>query len=113
MKVLVAGLAKTGTKTMTAALTLLGYEVYDWMENFYYLGDDWQKQVKEGFRMEDMRRMYENIDAVTDGPCDVYWEEIFDAFPDVKVCIFCVLHVASTNDDNTNFCRNAVICGKN
>lgn len=86
MKVIVAGLGKTGTKSMTAALKLLGYEVYDWMENFYFVGDDWKRQIHHGFRVEEMRRMYENVDAVTDDPCDYYWEEIFTAFPDAKVC---------------------------
>ena len=34
MKVIVAGMPKTGTKTMKAALEELGYSVYDLIENF-------------------------------------------------------------------------------
>nr|CAB3262603.1 uncharacterized protein LOC100180848 [Phallusia mammillata] len=94
MQIIVAGLPKTGTKTMNEALTVLGYEVYDWLENFWYLADDWNKQIQEGFTVEDMRRMYENVDAVADGPCDCHWEEIFDAFQDAKV-------ILTTRDDQS------------
>lgn len=85
MKVIVAGMPKTGTKSMNAALTLLGYEVYDWMKNFYYLGDDWIRIIERGGTIEDFRRMYKNVDAVADGPCYAYWEELAEAFPNAKV----------------------------
>ena len=34
MKVIVSGFPKNGTKSMTVALRELGYEVYDFVENF-------------------------------------------------------------------------------
>ena len=85
MKVIVAGLSKTGTKTMQAALKDLGYNVYDYMENFEYLEDDWIKICKHGGTTEDFRRMFENVDAVTDLPGCYFWDEIHKAFPESKV----------------------------
>ena len=85
MKVICAGYPKTGTKSMQAAVTELGYNDYDAMENFAYLQDDWIKIFKEGGTTEDFRRMFENVDAVTDVPAAAYWDEIHKAFPDAKV----------------------------
>lgn len=85
MKVIVAGAPKTGTKTMAEALRVLGYNVYDYFENFEYLGDDWYKIMREGGSIEDFRRMFENVDAVMDVPCCHYWQEIHQAFPHAKV----------------------------
>nr|CAB3260353.1 uncharacterized protein LOC100175117 [Phallusia mammillata] len=93
MKIIVAGLPKTGTKTLNAALTMLGYNVYDWMENFGYLGDDWAKQYREGFRVEDLKRMFHNVDVSMDNPIDFCWEEILEAFPNAKV-------ILNTRDDD-------------
>lgn len=86
MKVIVAGLPKTGTKSMSAALKKLGYSVYDYPENSYLLTDEYAKIVREGWETEDFRRMYENIDVVLDTPAFYFWDEIHKAFPDTKVC---------------------------
>ena len=91
MKVIVAGLPKTGTKTMHEALRLLGYSIYDYPENYWYLYDDWMKIFKEGGTVEDFRRMYENVDAIVDVPGCHYWEQIHEAFADSKVIIVDIL----------------------
>ena len=91
MKVICAGLSKTGTKTMTCALRDLGYNVYDFMENFTYLGDEWRKILTTGGTTEDFRRMFENVDAVSDLPGAYYWDEIHKAFPDSKVSTFAII----------------------
>ncbi|CAK8693209.1 unnamed protein product [Clavelina lepadiformis] len=85
MKVVCAGFPKTGTKTMQVALKELGYDVYDFMENYSYLGKDWIKIFKHGGTTEDFRRMFENVDAVTDAPACYFWDEIHKAFPDAKI----------------------------
>ncbi|CAK8688903.1 unnamed protein product [Clavelina lepadiformis] len=87
MKVICAGMSKTGTKSMQAALKELGYNVYDFMENFEYLHDDWVKILAEGGSTEDFRRMYENVDAVTDIPGNIFWDEIHKAFPEAKIVL--------------------------
>ena len=86
MKVIVAGLPKTGTKSMNEALKLLGYEViYDYPENNYFLMREWTEIVSKGGTKEDFRKMFEGVDVCMDIPCCHYWEEIHQAFPDVKV----------------------------
>lgn len=70
---------------MNAALTMLGYKVYDQIENVYNLEEEWSKILKEGWTSEDFCRMYEDVDAVVDAPAFYFWEEIHKAFPDAKV----------------------------
>ena len=85
MKVIVAGLSKTGTKSMALALRELGYNVYDYMENMEYLHNEWLTIFEKGGTAEDFRRMYKDVDAVTDIPPAFFWEEIHQAYPDAKV----------------------------
>ena len=86
MKVIVAGYAKTGTKTMVVALSELGYNVYDFMDHFWYHGDKWAKILSSGGgSIEDFKEMYQSVDVVTDSPPYKFWEEILQAFPDAKV----------------------------
>lgn len=86
MKVIVAGLPKTGTKSMNAALKILGYDtIYDYPENFQFLSKEWTKILTEGANKEDFQRMYKNVDVCMDAPCCHYWEEIHEAFPESKM----------------------------
>ena len=85
MKVIFAGYSKCGTKTMAEALRILGYNVYDFMENYEYLGDKWMKIFKEGGTKDDFYEMYKDVDAVTDMPAFYFWNQILEAFPDAKV----------------------------
>ena len=85
MKVIVAGMPKTGTTTMAAALSQLGYNVYDYIENYEYLGKEWRKIMLEGGTSKDFKKMYEDVDAVMDEPACFYWDIIHEAFPDAKV----------------------------
>ena len=88
MKVIFAGSSKCGTKTMAEALRILGYNVYDFMENYEYLGDRWIKIFKEGGTKEDFYEMYKDVDAVTDMPAFFFWNQILEAFPDAKVFVY-------------------------
>ena len=85
MKVILAGLPKTGTKSIAKALRVLNYSVYDAAENMTHLGDEWVQIMNEGGSAEDFRRMYEDVDATCDLPVVHYWEELYKAFPDAKV----------------------------
>ncbi|XP_078491418.1 uncharacterized protein LOC144747508 [Ciona intestinalis] len=87
MKVIYAGYSKTGTKSITAAFHEFGYKTYDWLENSWYLGDDWRRIIKEGGTVEDFRRMYEGVDAIVDAPAYNFWEQILEAYPDTKIII--------------------------
>ena len=85
MKVIVAGQSKTGTKSMAWALQQLGMNVYDAMEHYTYLQKDWEQVLTKGATIEDFRRMYQGVDAVTDIPAWYFWEELLQAYPDAKV----------------------------
>ena len=88
MKIIVAGFSKTGTKSLSAALRELGYEVYDFLEHFWYHGEAWKK-IKEGkWTIDDFKEMYKNVDVTIDTPTFFFWEEIHQAFPDAKVTCF-------------------------
>lgn len=86
MKVIVAGLPKTGTKSLAKALQILGYSVYDTKDNFIQYGDKWLKIMEAGGTAEDFKEMYADIDASLDVPAVKYWEEMLRAFPETKVC---------------------------
>ncbi|CAK8680414.1 uncharacterized protein LOC143463088 [Clavelina lepadiformis] len=87
MKIIVAGLPKTGTTSLSAALNQLGFKVYDYFEHYHVHRDQWMKVFNEGASTEDFRSMYEDVDAVADVPPCYYWEEIYKAFPDSKVIL--------------------------
>ena len=75
MKVILVRYSKTGTKTITAALTKLGYRVYD-SESFIPHGKEWINIFNGNGSEADFKRMYENADAVSDKPPCTFWKEI-------------------------------------
>ena len=85
MKIIVAGLPKTGTKTVATALRLLGYNVYDLMEHYQYHRNEWINIYSNNATSLDFQQMYKDVDAVTDLPACGFWEDILRAFPDSKV----------------------------
>ena len=85
MKVICSGMPKTGTKSLAAALRILGYTVYDIEEQYLYLSNSLIEVIEKGWTTEKIKTMFKNVDAVTDMPSNILWEEIFQAFPDVKV----------------------------
>jgi hypothetical protein len=86
MKVICAGLSKTGTKSLASALRTLGYSVHDVDEHWTFHMDTYI-QALESTKMPDFAAMYANVDAVTDSPANHFVEEIFQAFPDAKVLL--------------------------
>ena len=88
MKVIACGFPKCGTKTLALAFTELGLNNYDYEEQFVHLHDNWMKILTDGGSREDFRKMFENVDSVTDIPACFFWEEILEAFPDAKVSRF-------------------------
>ncbi|XP_048584256.1 uncharacterized protein LOC116601482 [Nematostella vectensis] len=85
MKVIGAGLPKTGTKSLAAALRHLGYTVHDIREHWKHHCEEYNAAF-EG-EIPDFKEMYKNIDATTDGPSCYFHKEIFKAFPDSKVIL--------------------------
>lgn len=87
MKVIVAGLNKTGTTSLAEALRLLpGFKVvYHYMDHYANAGEEWMNICKRGGNFTDLRLKYENVDAVTDVPSAYFWEELHHEFPEAKV----------------------------
>ena len=86
MKIICAGLGKTGTKSITKALRHLGFIVFDWEEQTFDFLDHWVDVFKSGAQ-PDVKRVYQNADAVVDFPGTFVWEEILEAFPESKVIL--------------------------
>ena len=93
MKVIYTGFSKCGTKSMAAALRHLGLNVHDFMQQYEYNGADWTKMCEEGLHADEIRKMLEGVDAVTDIPANGLWEQILEAYPDAKVCFICKMFV--------------------
>ncbi|XP_078362897.1 uncharacterized protein LOC144647029 [Oculina patagonica] len=86
MKIICAGYAKTGTKSIAKALRYLGFTVLDWEEQIFDFVDDWADVFQNGIK-PDVKRIYQNADAVVDMPGTFFYEEIMEAFPDCKVLL--------------------------
>ncbi|XP_076804097.1 uncharacterized protein LOC143448306 [Clavelina lepadiformis] len=103
MKVICAGLPKTGTKSLCAALRILGFTVYDFEEQCWLIRDKLQKAMDVGCTAEEYHDMFQGVDAVTDLPACLLWEEISKAFPkakDEKEWLKSFLHQMSVIRDN-------------
>ena len=86
MKVICAGLSKTGTKSITKALRILGYTVYDYPEHRDIHGTEWLDLYCEG-KPPSFASMYKDVDAVVGMPASFWYEDIFHVFPDLKVIL--------------------------
>ena len=86
MKIICAGLSKTGTKSLSKALRILGFTVFDYDEHRDFHVDQWFEIYYEG-KSPDFASMYKDVDAVADVPPAFWFEEIYEAFPDAKVIL--------------------------
>ena len=86
MKIICAGVLKTGTKSMAKALRHLGFKVFDWEEQTLDFLDHWLDVFQNGAMLE-AKRVYQDADAFVDFPGYFFVEEILEAFPDCKVIL--------------------------
>ena len=86
MKIVCAGMPKTGTKSLAKALRTLGYVVYDVEEHIMIHMEEWSKILHTN-QGPTFLSMYKNVDAVTDLPPCLFYEEILADFPDAKVIL--------------------------
>jgi hypothetical protein len=78
MKVLGVGLSRTATSSLSAAITTLGYRSVHFDTKFADLLDEAGK-----IGMLDLSR-YDNIDALTDAPAALFYDEFLTRYPDLK-----------------------------
>ena len=86
MKVICAGMPKTGTTSLAAGLRILGFNVFDYPEHVTIHRKQWFDLYFNGVE-PDFTAMYEDVDAVTDMPSAFWFEEILKSFPDAKVIL--------------------------
>ena len=87
MKVICAGLSKTGTKSLARALRILGYRIYDFPEHMDLHLDEWIDICCGDGKLADFASMYADVDGVTDLPAAFWFEEILACFPEAKVIL--------------------------
>ena len=86
MKVICAGLSKTGTTSLAKALRVLGYNVHDVHEHFTLHRQEWLDSF-ETDHLPNFKEIFKGVDAITDVPAAFWFEEISDAFPEAKVIL--------------------------
>lgn len=86
MKVICAGLSKTGTKSIAKALKVLGFSVFDFFDHIIVHHDEWVDIYRQG-KTPDFLSMYKDVDAITDLPAAFWYDEIHQTFPDAKVIL--------------------------
>ena len=88
MKVIGAGLSKTGTKSLASALRILGYKIYDFPEHMDLHLDEWIDIFCGDGKSADFASMYADVrDGVTDLPAASWCEEILACFPEAKIIL--------------------------
>ena len=90
MKFLCVGYPKTGSKSCSAALRTLGYNVADYMETAEFLSFIWRDYLRGEASIEDVIAEYDKngFDANQDIPGNLLWEDLYRAMPkDTKVIL--------------------------
>lgn len=83
MKIICAGLPKTGSKSCSSALRELGYKVADNLETIEFLSYEWRSFVEGESSIESVLTAYDRhgFDANQDLPGNVLWEDMYRASP--------------------------------
>ncbi|MEU8508798.1 sulfotransferase family protein [Streptomyces brevispora] len=89
MKLINAGLGRTGTTSLKVALDRLGLGPSFHM--FDIVGDEerlehWARIVCDG-EDPDWRALFAGYSSAVDGPCTVYYRQLAEAFPEAKVIV--------------------------
>src|SRR5680860_1559583 len=88
MKVIGAGLGRTGTMSLKGALEQLGFG-----RSFHMIDVARQPQLLPHWQLAadggtpDWREVFDGWESTVDWPACTYWEQIWDAFPDAKVLL--------------------------
>ncbi|XP_031567051.1 uncharacterized protein LOC116302014 [Actinia tenebrosa] len=103
MKFICPGLLKTGTKSLSQGLRILGYKVYDFDEQLLHFEEEF-RGLYFSDKVPDFYRMFKDVDAVVDLPCCFFFEELMEAFPEAKV----ILTVRTDEDAWVESCKNQI-----
>ena len=88
MKIIGAGLPRTGTSSLKSALERLGfgptYHMFELMQHPEH-AERW-RPVLTG-ESSDWERVFAGYDSAVDFPASIYWRELAEAYPDAKVIL--------------------------
>jgi len=90
MKIICAGYPKTGSKSCSSALRILGFKVADYMETLEFLSHTWADHINGKIPIEQVIAEYDKhgFDANQDIPGNFMWEQLYRALPkDTKVIL--------------------------
>jgi hypothetical protein len=89
LKLINAGLGRTGTTSLKVALERLGfgpcYHMFDIVSSEERLGQ-WERIVCDGQR-PDWEAVFDGYTSAVDGPCAIYYRQIMEAFPGAKIIL--------------------------
>ncbi|AYY12646.1 sulfotransferase family protein [Actinobacteria bacterium YIM 96077] len=89
LKLINAGLGRTGTTSLKVALEKLGYgpcyHMFDVVNDEKRLGQ-WERIVCDGQR-PDWDAVFEGYTSAVDGPCAIYYKQLMEAYPEAKVML--------------------------
>ncbi|WP_328565239.1 sulfotransferase family protein [Streptomyces coelicoflavus] len=89
LKIVNAGLGRTGTTSLKAALDRLGlgpsFHMFDIVGDAERLRQ-WERVVCDG-ESPDWQALFDGYRSAVDGPCAVYYRQISEAFEDAKVIL--------------------------
>lgn len=80
MKLLGVGLSRTGTWSLCQALNILGYKTIHWEPERL-------RDIVNGSNNTPDFRRYDDVDAVTDLPAALFYNEICDAYPGCRLIL--------------------------
>lgn len=94
LKLINAGLGRTGTTSLKLALERLGfgpcYHMFDIVNNEERLGQ-WEKIVYDAQppdrEIADWDVVFDGYTSAVDGPCAIYYKQIIAAFPEAKIML--------------------------
>ena len=88
LKIVGAGLGRTGTHSLKVALeTLLGGPCYHMFEVMQHPEDIAQWQLAAEGGAPDWKQLFEGYDAAVDWPAASFWRELAGVFPDAKILL--------------------------
>ncbi|KAE8144745.1 P-loop containing nucleoside triphosphate hydrolase protein [Aspergillus avenaceus] len=87
MRLLCLGLTRTGTTTLSIALSKLGYTPYHGSESITCNFFNPTPEVTPRYEREEFDRLLGPYDAVLDIPASLFWEDLYQAYPDAKVIL--------------------------
>lgn len=79
LKILGVGLSRTGTTSLTHALRVLGFKAVHWAPHRLI-------DILDGRTTDPDWRRYDDVDAATDIPAALFYDELSDAYPGLR-CI--------------------------